>query len=175
MPIIPTTLSVRTYHMVKDYFKEKDLEGSKLMCFFSMTDLRKNMHHVIMEELYEDKKFFQNYIPYLSDVEKMGIHRQPIEEYARSSYAARCYHLPGRRWVPGELVVEVDEGVLVSDVEEQPATASSATAPTATRECIFMARVLFRVTPNRRGGVNVARRGGSPTWKERRVRRCSAP
>ena len=103
MPVIPTTLSIRTYNMVKDYFKEKDLEGSKLMCFFSMTDLRKNMHHVIMEELYEDKKFFQNYIPYLSDVEKMGIHRQPIEEYARSSYAARCYH---------ELWTEIKEGVV---------------------------------------------------------------
>ena len=103
MPIIPTTLSIRTYNMVKDYFKEKDLESSKLMCFFSMTDLRKNMHHVIMEELYQDKKFFQNYIPYLSDVEKMGIHRQPIEEYARSSYAARCYH---------ELWTEIKEGVV---------------------------------------------------------------
>ncbi len=103
MPIIPTTLSIRTYNMVKDYFKEKDLDSSKLMCFFSMTDLRKNMHNLIMEELYKDKKFFQNYIPYLSDVEKMGIHRRPIEEYAPSSYAAKCYH---------ELWTEIKEGVV---------------------------------------------------------------
>ena len=103
MPVIPTTLSIRTYNMVKDYFKEKDLDSSKLMCFFSMTDLRKNMHNLIMEELYKDKKFFQNYVPYLSDVEKMGIHRRPIEEYARSSYAAKCYH---------ELWTEIKEGVV---------------------------------------------------------------
>ena len=103
MPVIPTTLSIRTYNMVKDYFKEKDLENSKLMCFFTMADLRKNMHNEIMEELYKDKKFFQNYIPYLSDVEKMGIHRKPIEEFARSSYAAKCYH---------ELWTEIKEGVL---------------------------------------------------------------
>ena len=91
MPIIPTTLSVRTYNMVEDYFKEKNLDIDKLMCFFSMADRRKNLHNEIMEELYKDDKFFQNYIPYLSDIEKMGIHRQPVEEYGRSSYAAKCY------------------------------------------------------------------------------------
>ncbi len=103
MPIIPTTLSIRTYNMVKDYFKEKELPAEKLMCFFTMADLRKNMHNEIMEQLYKDKKFFQNYIPYLSEVERMGIHRQPIEEYARSSYAAKCYH---------ELWTEIKEGVV---------------------------------------------------------------
>lgn len=103
MPIIPTTLSIRTYNMVKDYFKEKDLDPNKLMCFFTMADLRKNMHNEIMEQLFKDKKFFQNYIPYLSEVEKMGIHRQPIEEYARSSHAAKCYH---------ELWTEIKDGVV---------------------------------------------------------------
>jgi chromosome partitioning protein len=103
MPVIPTTLSVRTYGMVKDYFREKDLEGSKMMCFFTMADLRKNMHKEIMEELYRDKKFFENYIPYLSDVEKMGIHRAPVEEFARSGYAARCYR---------DLWQEIKEGAL---------------------------------------------------------------
>lgn len=103
IPVIPSTLSVRTYNMVKDYFKEKDLDANKMMCFFTMTDLRKNMHNEIMEQLYKDKKFFQNYIPYLSDVEKMGVHREPIEEFARSSYAAQCYR---------ELWMEIKEGTL---------------------------------------------------------------
>ncbi len=103
MPVIPTTLSVRTYHMVKDYYKEKDIDLSKLMCFFTMVDLRKNMHNEIMEDLYKDKRFFENYIPYLSDVEKMGIHRAPLEEFAKSSYAAQCYR---------DLWTEIKEGVL---------------------------------------------------------------
>ena len=103
MPVIPTTLSVRTYHMVKDYFKEKELDQAKLMCFFTMTDLRKNMHNEIMEQLNKDKRFFANYIPYLSDVEKMGVHKMPIEEFAKSSYAAKCYK---------ELWTEITEGVL---------------------------------------------------------------
>jgi chromosome partitioning protein len=91
MPVIPTTLSVRTYHMVKDYFKEKELDVKKMMCFFTMADLRKNLHNEVMEELFKDKRFFQNYIPYLSDVEKMGTHQQPLFEFANSSYAAQCY------------------------------------------------------------------------------------
>ena len=103
MPVIPTTLSVRTYNMVKDYFKEKELDQAKLMCFFTMTDLRKNMHNEIMEQLNKDKRFFANYIPYLSDVEKMGVHKMPIEEFAKSSYAAKCYK---------ELWTEITEGVL---------------------------------------------------------------
>jgi cellulose biosynthesis protein BcsQ len=103
MPVIPTTLSIRTYHMVKDYFKEKELNLNKMMCFFTMADLRKNMHNEIMQELYKDKRFFQNYIPYLSDVEKMGTHKAPIMEFANSSYAAKCYR---------ELWTEIKEGVL---------------------------------------------------------------
>ncbi|MCU0379660.1 MAG: AAA family ATPase [Chitinophagaceae bacterium] len=91
LPVIPTTLSIRTYQMVKDYFKEKSLDLSRMMCFFTMVDLRKNMHHETMGELYKDKRFFENYIPYLSDIEKMGSFQAPLEEFARSSYAARCY------------------------------------------------------------------------------------
>jgi chromosome partitioning protein len=103
MPVIPTTLSIRTYNMVKDYFKERDIDLSKMMCFFTMADLRKNMHNEIMETLYKDKKFFENYIPYLSDVEKMGVHKAPIEVFAKSSYAAKCY---------SDLWTEIKEGVL---------------------------------------------------------------
>lgn len=103
MPVIPTTLSIRTYDMVKAYFKEKELDLAKMMCFFTMTDLRKTMHNDIMAQLFSDKRFFQNYIPYLSDVEKMGVHHAPIMEFANSSYAAKCYR---------ELWTEIKEGVL---------------------------------------------------------------
>lgn len=103
MPVIPTTLSVRTYNMVKQYMKENDLDLQKLMCFFTMADMRKTLHNEVIETLVKDKKFFSSYIPYLSDVEKMGINQAPIMEYANSSYAAKCYR---------DLWAEIKEGIL---------------------------------------------------------------
>jgi cellulose biosynthesis protein BcsQ len=91
MPNIPTTLSIRSYETVMDYFKANDLDTSKIKCFFSMVDHRKNLHHEVMTAFYKDKVFFKNYIPYLSDVEKMGIQQAPLATFARSSYAAQCY------------------------------------------------------------------------------------
>jgi len=70
MPNIPTTLSIRSFDAVNEYFKESSLDKTKLKCFFSMVDHRKNLHHETMNEFYKDKIFFKNYIPYLSDVEK---------------------------------------------------------------------------------------------------------
>ncbi|HEY2726609.1 MAG TPA: ParA family protein [Parafilimonas sp.] len=91
MPNIPTTLSVNSFETVLEYFKNNDLNKSKLKCFFSMVDHRKNLHHEVMQQFYKDKLFFKSYIPYLSDVEKMGIYKQPLFEYANSSYAAKCF------------------------------------------------------------------------------------
>jgi len=91
MPNIPTTLSIRSYETVSNYFKENGLDTSTIKCFFSMVDHRKNLHHETMQQFYRDKIFFKNYVPYLSDVEKMGIHQAPLETYAASSYAAQCY------------------------------------------------------------------------------------
>lgn len=91
MPNIPTTLSIRSYETVVDHFKEHELDKNKIKCFFSMVDHRKNLHHEVMGTFYKDKVFLKSYIPYLSDVEKMGIHEAPLETFAASSYAAQCY------------------------------------------------------------------------------------
>jgi cellulose biosynthesis protein BcsQ len=91
MPNIPTTLSIRSYETVLSYFNERDLNSGKIKCFFSMVDHRKNLHNEVMHEFYKDRIFLKNYIPYLSDVEKMGVHGQPLFEYANTSYAAQCY------------------------------------------------------------------------------------
>jgi cellulose biosynthesis protein BcsQ len=90
MPVIPTTLSVRTYEMVREYLAERGMLD-KLACFFTMADLRKKMHERVINSLMEDRLFFEHYIPYLSDVEKMGSTRAPLEVFARNSYATLCY------------------------------------------------------------------------------------
>ncbi|WP_207497301.1 ParA family protein [Aridibaculum aurantiacum] len=91
MPNIPTTLSLRSFDTVKEYFAQHNIEQTKIKSFFSMVDHRKNMHHEVLNQHYRNKFFFKNYIPYLSDVEKMGQQLAPVETYAHSSYAAQCF------------------------------------------------------------------------------------
>lgn len=103
MPVIPTTLSLRTYDIVKNYFDDKNIEQDKLMCFFTMADARKSLHNEVMFSLNEDHRFFEQYIPYLSDIERMGINQAPVTAYAPSGRAARSY---------ADLWEEIKEGVL---------------------------------------------------------------
>ncbi len=91
MPNIPTTLSINSFETVKSYVQENGFDEAKLKCFFSMVDHRKNLHHETMNSFYKDKLFFKNYVPYLSDVERMGVQLAPVETYAYSSFAAQCY------------------------------------------------------------------------------------
>ncbi|MBS1730414.1 MAG: AAA family ATPase [Bacteroidetes bacterium] len=91
MPNIPTTLSILSFDKVIRFFEENNIEQEKIKCFFSMVDHRKNLHHEIMQKFYRDGVFLKSYIPYLSDVEKMGTYRQPLFEFANSGYAATCF------------------------------------------------------------------------------------
>lgn len=91
LPTIPTTLSLRTFEAVKHFFEEKQIDGSKLMCYFSMVDSRKALHNEVIEEFSEQRKFFQSSIPYLSDVEKMGIHQAPLPYFAPHSRGTKAY------------------------------------------------------------------------------------
>ncbi len=91
LPNIPTTLSIRSYETVANYFTEHDFDKSKIRCFFNMVDSRKNLHHETMGFFFQNTQFFKNFIPYLSDIEKMGMNEAPLETFAKSSYAAKCY------------------------------------------------------------------------------------
>ncbi len=91
MPIIPTTLSVRTYEQMSAYFEDKEIDLGKLLCFFSMVDMRKTVHKDYVQELSADKHFFQHYIPYLSDIEKMGVKTAPVEVFAPNGKGALSY------------------------------------------------------------------------------------
>ena len=79
IPVIPSTLSMRTYDTLLTFFKEGNFNTKKLKPFFSMVERRKKMHREIVESTLNRKnEFLRNRIPYLSDVEKMGITRAPV-------------------------------------------------------------------------------------------------
>lgn len=93
IPTIPTTLSLRTYRQLLDFVAANSLDRLKLMPFFSMVDRRKRMHIEMMEQLPDHyDELLTSHIPYASDVERMGVSRQPLMEYAPKGPAAVAYN-----------------------------------------------------------------------------------
>jgi len=92
VPIIPTTLSQRTYEKLIKFFKEEKLNREKLIPFFSMVEKRKNLHREIIGSMPKNiKSFLESQIPYSSEVEKMGIKREPLVFTKPNSVAAKAY------------------------------------------------------------------------------------
>ena len=92
VPTIPTTLSLRTYKQIRNFFRQHDLDTVKILPFFSMVDRRKKMHRTIVDTPPEYmKNLLPTAIPYDSNVEYMGTRRTPLAEYAPNSRSARCY------------------------------------------------------------------------------------
>lgn len=93
VPCIPTTLSMLTFDKLISFFKEKDLDRKKIHPFFSMVELRKNMHRDIINGPggKKNNNFMTSQIPYLADVEKMGLTREPVPSSNSRSTAANAY------------------------------------------------------------------------------------
>ncbi len=93
VPMIPTTLSLRTLQQLTDFLKQNNQQHSlAVRPFFSMADRRKRMHQELMESLPVDfPGFLDSAIPYASDVERMGQHRAPIGYFSPGSKAHQAY------------------------------------------------------------------------------------
>ncbi len=93
VPTIPTTLSLRTLQQLLKFYKKEDLDESAILPFFSMVDLRKSLHKIIIQNPPKVlPQFLQTHIPYASEIEQMGIQRAPLSEYASASRAGKAYH-----------------------------------------------------------------------------------
>ncbi|MCP3932579.1 MAG: AAA family ATPase [Bacteroidetes bacterium] len=92
LPMIPTTLSERTYKQAFQHFEENKEDVRKIIPFFNLVDARKNMHKHTIARFHEDKiKCLKSTIPYSAVIEKMGIHQAPLETFSRRSKAAFSY------------------------------------------------------------------------------------
>ncbi|MDH3690909.1 MAG: AAA family ATPase [Gammaproteobacteria bacterium] len=94
VPLVPTTLSMRTWEQLSRYRhkKKEKLDHLILVPFFSLVDLRKKMHREIMvNTVNELPEFSKSFIPYSSIVERMGLVREPLGCFARNSQAALEY------------------------------------------------------------------------------------
>lgn len=92
VPLIPTTLSVRTYDQIIDYVGEHKKLTLKLMPFFSMVDKRKKLHvDTIADPDNRIAGVLRTAIPYLSLIEYMGVQRAPVGVFAPKSQAAALF------------------------------------------------------------------------------------
>lgn len=92
VPIIPTTLSLRTLDQIMAFRERRDLADLKVLPFFSMVDRRKGLHRQIVASLpAQQPDLLRTLIPYASEVEQMGLQRQPLGGFAPHRPAALAY------------------------------------------------------------------------------------
>jgi len=91
VPLIPTTLSIRTFVQLKDFFAANKLDSSKIRPFFSMVEKQKKLHRDIINELGNTPELLTQMIPYNSEVEKMGIYRAPLNAVLPNAPASKAY------------------------------------------------------------------------------------
>jgi cellulose biosynthesis protein BcsQ len=92
VPLIPTTLSVRTLEQLADFVAEFSGRKPDLLAFFSMVDRRKKLHREITEKLIVERtEVAATTIPALSIIETMSVERAPVAVYAPNSAAAKAY------------------------------------------------------------------------------------
>jgi cellulose biosynthesis protein BcsQ len=92
VPLIPTTLSLRTHELLLSFLRENGRSADQVMAFLSMVDRRKKLHRELMASLQDQAgSVLRSPIPYLSQIEQMGIYREPVPAFAPRSAAARAY------------------------------------------------------------------------------------
>jgi cellulose biosynthesis protein BcsQ len=90
-PVIPTTLSILALDQLLKLFKKTSVDKKKIHAFFSMVEKRKSMHIATILKYKDFKIFMRTLIPFLAEVEKMGIHRQPVGAGEGRSAATVAY------------------------------------------------------------------------------------
>ena len=91
VPVIPTPLSIRTLAQLRKHLERNKVEVPVLP-FYCMVDRRKSLHRELLDQSSQAKlQMLETSIPYSTWVERMGIERAPLAEFARSTAAARAY------------------------------------------------------------------------------------
>lgn len=92
IPLIPTTLSVYTHEQLLSFLADDGRLTRRVFAFFSMVDGRKKLHREIIATLQARfDRILHSPIPYLSQIEQMGIYREPVAAFAPQSRAAHSY------------------------------------------------------------------------------------
>ena len=97
VPLIPTTLSLRTHLQLLQFLDDNGYKSRNILTFLSMVDKRKKLHRELSKAMPKKLKgALPVAIPYLSQVEQMGVRREPVPAFAPHSRAAEAY---GNLWM----------------------------------------------------------------------------
>ena len=92
VPTVPTPLCQRTYEQIISFFKQDGIDKSSVIPFLSMVEMRKSIHRNMIKELTEKiPNLCTSFIPFLADVEKMGIYRKPLGDFSPESKASTSF------------------------------------------------------------------------------------
>ena len=90
VPIIPATLSARTFEQLEALLARG---GPQVLAFFSMVEVRKSLHREVMAQLRgaHSVTMLGAAIPSADEVERMGVMRDVVASFAPDSRAAIAY------------------------------------------------------------------------------------
>lgn len=92
VPVVPTTLSLRTLDGIAAYRRDQCLESLAVLPFVSMADMRRRLHRQVMSALVQEYPgMLRAFIPYASEVERMGQARAPVACFASGSRAGKAF------------------------------------------------------------------------------------
>jgi chromosome partitioning protein len=92
VPLVPATLSVRTFEQLQDFLDRQDGRAPDVFAFLSMVDRRKRLHRELLASLPEQlPAVAAAVVPNASVVEQMGLRRAAVVSSAPRSAAAKAY------------------------------------------------------------------------------------
>jgi chromosome partitioning protein len=92
VPLIPSTLTLRTFEQLADFVDAEGERRPEIVAFFSMVDRRKRLHREVVETLPDGRRDIAGTaIPAATEVELMGVERSPVVLHAPRSRGARAY------------------------------------------------------------------------------------
>jgi chromosome partitioning protein len=104
VPLIPSTLSVRTLEQLRRFLTQIEPPAPDVLAFFSMVDRRKRLHRDLVASLPAELPGVADAaIPNASAVELMGVRREPVVTSAPRHVASEAY---GRLWAQARAVLD---------------------------------------------------------------------
>lgn len=92
VPVIPTTLSERTYEQLITFFNQNGYKKKRIRPFFSMAQGKNKLHCQTIKDMEtRHPEFMKSMISFSVEIERMGIHREPVMAYASKRKQAQSY------------------------------------------------------------------------------------